>query len=100
MSYFNTTSETGDQLNLFVKKSNSQDEKILDFFKCHKNTLFTPFDIHKRLFDNNTPIQSVRRSITTLEKTGFIQKTDIKKQGDYGRSNYCWILKERSCGVE
>ncbi len=92
-SYYNTTYVQGEGLKKNIRQANSQTEKILEFFKKNPDREFTPFDIeYNQVLDDNTPITSIRRSITNLEKDGKLEKTPIQREGAYGRPNYCWKL--------
>ena len=84
----NTTNEQGNQLDLFVSKALSQQDKVLNFLKCNKDKSFTPFEVHKVLFDENTPVTSTRRSISNLIKLGEVKQTDEKVIEKYNRPNY------------
>lgn len=91
--FYNTIHESGRQLSDSIKKAANQKEKVLRFFKKHPKKLFTPFDIkYLGLFEDNVPLTSIRRAITTLEQDGLLEKTDEKREGGYGKSNYCWKL--------
>ena len=61
----------------------------------HPSQAYTPDQIHNKLFGPLTPITSVRRSITTLTANGYLRKTEIKKEGRYGKPNYAWILNSQ-----
>jgi hypothetical protein len=92
-SYFNTTSLTGDELSRKELKAGTQNALILDCFKENPNALFNPFDVKFMCVDLwDTPITSIRRAITTLTKLGYLEKTDIRRKGDYGDDNFCWKL--------
>ena len=93
--YFNTTNLQGRELKDRVMRVGTQNRIILDFFKEHPGKLFTPYDIQMDLLYQlrNTPITSIRRSITTLTDLGYLVKTDVKRPGIYGEMNYCWKLK-------
>jgi Fe2+ or Zn2+ uptake regulation protein len=94
MSYYNTTSESGQQLIEYVEETKKQQALILSYFDSKRGQLLTPFDVYNALFsDTKVPITSVRRTMTDLTGMGLIQKTDIKKKAETGRSNYCWIKK-------
>lgn len=97
MSYFNTTNESGTTLKNNVAKAKSQEEKILLF--CERNKLFikgiTPSQIYG--FVDNYPITSIRRALTNLTKQGKLIKTNEKRIGMYGRSEYVWKLNENTC---
>lgn len=96
MSYYNTTHLSGDELKDRTKKSESQKDIILRFFKSNPFGKFTPFDIHSALgFNkNNTPITSVRRAMSDLGKEKEITNTGEKSIGLFGASNYKWTLNK------
>lgn len=89
-TYYNTTHEA-DTLKYKVK-ADKQDDQIIEFFRKHWQGSFTPCDIWSKVFTPQTPITSVRRSITNLENAGMLKKTEIKRDGLYGRPNYTWRL--------
>lgn len=89
-SYYNTTSESGKQLRQNIRQALRQDDKVLEFFKFHPDNEFTPFEVAQAVFDEHTPITSVRRSITNLTKKGILEETTIKREGIHGRANICW----------
>ena len=97
MTYYNTTQEQGSNLYRSWTKTVKQDELILLVFARNKKLIFTPFQIQDILnedFDRIFPITSVRRSINTLTNIDALEKTLIKRKGDYGRANYCWKYKD------
>lgn len=91
--YYNTTPLTGKDLQAATGLSKAQDERILDFFKLNPSKRFSPEQIWRNLFTEATPLQSIRRSITTLEKGLFLYKTGWMVQGMYGRKINTWGLK-------
>ena len=99
-NYFNTTNETGDQLKEYTLKAGSQAAMILDYFRNHPGEEFTPWEVHLKAFAeskdpnifDNPIITSVRRSMTVLTNHGFLEKTQNKKTGVYGRPCYTWKL--------
>jgi hypothetical protein len=88
--YYNTTKLTGSELTERYQSSKSQEETILQFFETNPNQEFTPFEV--RSLTGIDCINSVRRSLTNLTQKGKIRKTDIKRIGQFGQKNYCWIL--------
>ena len=101
MSYFNTTNESGTTLNNNVAKAKSQEEEIIDFFK-YVNSFnefnSTPSELQMlNLKLKIYPITSIRRALTNLTKQGKLIKTDEKRIGMYGRSEYVWKLNENTC---
>lgn len=92
-SYFNTTAET-DRLKEFTEKSEKQNEKVLRFFKQNPGKRFTPFDVHRAVFQDNTPITSARRVLTVLTNKHLLIRLDIKRLEIYKRPNHVWQLFE------
>lgn len=93
LNFFNTTNLKNPELKSAISDAMSQDDRILEYFKLHPNNGFTPAEIASLTsLHPNTPITSVRRSITVLTKKGCLEKTDIQKPGMYGKPNYCWRL--------
>lgn len=91
--FYNTIHENGDQLRESMRKAKTQEDKVEAFFKAFPDKSFTPFDIqYLGIFDDNVPITSIRRAITNLEKRNVLEKTVEKREGGYGKDNYCWKL--------
>ena len=88
--YYNTTSLDGIELKEAKNQEMKQKERILEFFKANKKEEFTPFDVHKALFGNATPVTSIRRAITDLTKEGELTQTQTQKREIYGKNNFCW----------
>lgn len=103
MSYYNTTNESGTTLKNNVAKAKSQEEEILDIFRLDfkhwKDATdyvgMTPVNILD--FFPKYPITSIRRALTNLTKQGKLIKTNEKRIGMYGRSEYVWKLSENIC---
>jgi hypothetical protein len=93
LNFFNTTHESGTNLSLFIRKANEQNTLILNFFKANPDKIFSPEQVYAALATLETPLTSYRRAITTLTDKGLLEKTNTKIKGSYGRSNYCWKLK-------
>lgn len=85
-SHFNTTKESGNQLNIFNETAKNQEVQILELMKVYKK--LSPSDVQK--YFNNYPLTSVRRALTNLSNQGKLIKTDEKKVGIYGRNEYIW----------
>ena len=93
MSYYNTIHETGREVKESHEKALKQDDIILKVFYLYPDQFYTPFDIQSILIDSynkDYPITSIRRSINTLTNKDSLIKTSAKKQGLYGKNNYCW----------
>lgn len=85
--YYNTTSETGDNLKESHKKTESQQQKVLNYFI--NNGESSPSKVASKL---NLLITSVRRCITDLTTDGHLKKTTKKVIGMYGKPEYIWEL--------
>jgi len=90
--FYNTTHEKGKTLEVFHRKADRQDLKILYTFLTYKK--MTPSECWNVYYRKTAvPLTSVRRSITNLTKAGKLVKTNEKKIGIYGRPEYIWELK-------
>lgn len=76
-------------LERYEKAAQSQDERILVFMREHKYQSFTPAEIHL-LFGQCWPLTSVRRSITSLTKDGYLVMTGELRPGLFGHLNNTW----------
>jgi len=100
--YYNTVHESPTELRRSRENANIQERQVLALFRANPTALFTPFQVHARVFGPNVPIQSTRRAITNLTDQGHLEKTDEKRLGEWGKVNYCWRLartKEKVQGV-
>jgi Fe2+ or Zn2+ uptake regulation protein len=93
-SFFNTINATGQDLFSANERAVRQEDLVLRIFSEVQREM-TPFEVDERLRRNgfNYPITSVRRSITNLTKSGKLEKTSIKRIGEYGQVNYTWRIK-------
>ena len=95
--FYNTTKLSGLELKESKMRTGSQNKLILDFFRAHPNYNFTPWDVQRYTGSYrgliNTPITSIRCSLTTLTDLGHLVKTDIKRPGIYNADCFCWRLK-------
>lgn len=95
MSYFNTNSLTGEQLKLFRKKAGTQEDRILEFLTSHPYHWFTPESLRLLIFEQHTPITSIRRALTCLEHKGKIIRSDkANALGEYGHPVHTYCYKE------
>ncbi len=90
--YFNTLPLSGEKLQTAKNKAQGQNELILEFFVNNAYIDFTPTQIFL-LFGSKWPLTSVRRAITTLTESGFLEKTSNMRKGMYGEMNHTWRLK-------
>ena len=94
MNYYQTTPLTPQELQTNIDNATGQDECILAFFKKMPYGSFTPDEILLNVFGNeNVPLTSVRRSIYTLTKGLYLEKTDNMKLGTYGKMVHTWRLR-------
>lgn len=87
--FFNTTKE----LETFTdeQQCKKQNERVLKIFRQFRKPC-SPSEIHK-LYESlytKTPITSIRRAISTLEKAGHLHKTGGKRKGPHNRNEYLW----------
>lgn len=80
--FYNTTKETGKDLEVCVKKAKTQDEIIYNLF--YEGSKLSPSQIDT-ILEHRYPITSIRRSLNTLAKRGMLTRLDVKMLGKYGR---------------
>ena len=59
MSYYNTTRQKGEQLKVSWKKTESQDNKVMDYFNTHGRATPSEVWLHFNKHENNVPITSI-----------------------------------------
>ena len=89
--YFNTIPIEGAELKEAQFKARSQNEEILQAFKNFDHA-WSPSELYQ-YFWQKWPLTSIRRSLTTLTKFGYLEKTGQLKTGMYGRGENIWKLK-------
>ena len=90
MAFYNTVNEKGEKLRELRSSADSQEKRILDFFRKNPRILVTAEEVHKAT-ETGGPLTSTRRAISNLHKSGEIVKTLKKRPGSYGIQIYCWI---------
>lgn len=91
--FYNTTNEHGKKLEEYKNKALSQDEIVLKFFKQNPKKSFTVESVWKKNFNTeDTPITSIRRTMTNLTSSGDLKKLTTKMIGQYGRPVYKWKI--------
>ena len=90
-SYFNTTGAVGRTLAEREGKAVTQEDRILEYYVAQWPVARTPSEVQAALGMQGVPLTSIRRAITNLTKQGRLLKTVSKKQGKYGREEYCWM---------
>jgi len=91
--FYNTLDLPESELKTRQFKAGTQNAIILQWFRDNPGKFYTPFDIKHNCFMFNTPVTSIRRAMTTLTKLGYLEKTTLKKKGEYVLNNYLWKLK-------
>jgi len=95
--YYNTNSESGTTLKESKEKALRQQNRILSYFQSFPNDTFTPEEVLKTLYSDNTPLTSVRRAITNLTEDGKLVKTDEMRMGGFGKLCHCWRASRIRC---
>ena len=90
-SYFNTTNSTGANLKQFEQKAQSQEEIIKGIFKKNTTTGLTAVEVMYKFPEKRVPLTSIRRAMTNLTEEGFLVKTQLKREGLFGRDNFIYI---------
>ena len=98
MSYYNTTSEKGQELKSSHSKARTQEEKIYSFFLTFGQPLSPSMVLDKLNLD--CPITSVRRPMTNLTENKKITKTDEYVKGLYGKREHLWRLRTAEDDVD
>lgn len=94
MVYFNTNHETGVTLAKSRRNAETQENKILSWFKSNPSKEASPEHILDAVFDNvNVPVTSIRRAMTNLSNKDMLVKTDKMVKGSYGKMIHTWKLK-------
>ena len=95
MTYYNTNKESGDTLAKSRVKTKTQEDRIYEYFLTRVMTYDVAPHHLVDLFNDNTPITSIRRALTNLERAGILTKTDVMVEGSYGKMVHTWKLKNR-----
>lgn len=90
-AYFNTTSQTGRQLDEYIAAAVGQEADVLAFFAARPGRAFTPEQVQRRVMPR-APLTSARRAITTLTSKGLLVKTGQTTTGKFGRPVRLWML--------
>lgn len=97
LEFFNTINIGGYELDDSIRGVKNQNRRILEIFKQTKQPM-TPLQVHRvycAIFPE-CPVTSIRRGITTLTDHGKLEKTDKKKNEQYGKVNHYWRIPDRS----
>lgn len=89
-SYFDTTAVVpASRLAEYEAIASGQEREILRFFFRHAHHQLSPSYVWLTVLPH-VPLTSVRRAITNLTTRGWLEKTDKKIEGSYGRLERCW----------
>lgn len=72
---------------------NNQEDTILSFFIDHGGT-HTPCEVQAKAGMYSCPLTSVRRAITNLTDMGLLVKTNVKREGIFGKPCHTWRLAD------
>jgi len=89
--FYNSTPIQGDALTQARRIAGEQDQAVMKVFEDGKP--HTPSDVWRTLVNSgrNILLTSCRRSITTLEHSGALIKTDDHRIGPYNRPERLWV---------
>ena len=94
--YHNSQNITGPELSTKSAKAGNQDQRVLDWFKKYNGSYCAgEVYLYSGIFDNTKPHQlnSARRAISNLTKSGELQKTgDRVKCPATGENVFSWRL--------
>lgn len=95
--FFNTINATDSELELYQKKSISQESIVLEFFKTNSIDKYTCEDVWLRLqslgkISMRVPKDSIKRAISVLKRSNKLIKLSEMKLGEYGKPNHYFIL--------
>ena len=91
MSFYNTTNEVNPALREMERKAGSQEREVLNIFRKSTSGL-TASEVFRKYPQRNVPLTSIRRAITNLSNDRFLDKTEIKREGIYGRKEFVYII--------
>lgn len=93
MPYFNTTHIDAGALAERIRNAKRQEDKLLAVFRAYPDHNFTADELFAAgILPNGTPVTSYRRSLSNLKNDCLIFKTDIRRDGLYGKPTYAWQL--------
>jgi hypothetical protein len=83
------------------RKAKSQAQVILGFMRERADDSWGPHEIQRLLFDEQTPLTSIRRALTDLTNDGYLVKQVEKRTfGKYGVSNCTWTIADNKPQTE
>ena len=94
MSYYNTTREAEAELKNLCAKAANQDSIISRYFFAAKVLSPSEVEIIANQDGYHWPLTSIRRTLNTLTRKSVLEKTDMKREGSFGRNEFIWQLRE------
>ena len=93
--FYNTVPIEGAELKEAIKSSASQNKKILNIFQIERVAMpaHKVCQIYKKWYRQDILLTSCRRAITTLERLGYLVKTEYHVRGQYGINVNQWKIK-------
>jgi Fe2+ or Zn2+ uptake regulation protein len=90
-SYHNSTNLFGEKLTEYTNKAITQDKAVIEIL-TEAGTHLTAPEVHALFITRyplkrNTPLTSIRRSLSTLYNNDVLEMVDVEKQGIFGRKN-------------
>jgi Fe2+ or Zn2+ uptake regulation protein len=92
MNHYHDTGTAGTKEREYEGKAAQQDEAVLGILKLYYPASLSPSEVHEIYCQTgrDCPVTSIRRALTNLTKEGFLIKTDVMKDGQYGRKEHTW----------
>lgn len=90
-AFYNTTGETGEQLEEYRERAITQEDSLTMLFEAVPHVALSPWQVEGML-EGAWPITSIRRAITNLQQRGVLIRTERKRRGRYGRPESLWQL--------
>lgn len=86
-NYYNTTHEVGDTLRDFKEKNMKLESRIEKVFM--ERNEWQPSELYN-YFMRFYPITSIRRALTDMTTAGKLVKTEVRRDGMFGRREHVW----------
>jgi len=93
MEFYDTASESSEDLKDNKKKAAIQEKKVLDLFVSNPEENFTSDEVHNSMKDFEY-VTSTRRCISNLKAKGKIVDTGKQRKGDSNRNQIVWRLNK------
>ncbi len=92
-TFYNTINLAGKELSDAQQNALTQEQRILRWF-IGEGVYFSfgPSAVRNCVFDQNTPLTSVRRAMTSLTGRGDLVKLEHTTIGTYGKPEHLWTV--------